>query len=430
MGNVKVARIAPNTLNTRRVPIVFVPGVMGSRLYLSESNTYWDPDSTWRMKGWLTYPTSSTMEWMDFRQPGTVMTEQDKTYVSDSEKGRGWEGVVGSFYAAFLRQLDNTSFAPNTCRVYAVGYDWRQTNRRSGKYFAAQLDKILAAEKAEQAIVLTHSMGGLVTRSGMKDSCAGKVLGIVHVVQPVLGAVTFYRRLFTGTVGSTDGGWALATVLGDTGPQFTAIVSGLPGPVELMPNAKYRAAGGANWLNYIDDSGAQQSWTANAYDCYLSSVCPPGVPDSDVATGVLANLHARIAAARDFHSNFLQNYKLPNKTYSIYGTALGTDTSILFNPAKQPPPQTHYGRGGIAYKLPAPWPNHGAHMQRTATGDGTVPPTSASALFPDQTTATAFDPKNTTQRQYIVNGMEHGAAYQNSTAQQMILGIIKQLLAG
>ena len=32
-----------------RLPIVFLPGVMGSRLYFEASQKFWDPDSTWRM---------------------------------------------------------------------------------------------------------------------------------------------------------------------------------------------------------------------------------------------------------------------------------------------------------------------------------------------------------------------------------------------
>ena len=35
-----------------RPPIVFLPGVMGSRLYFPDSDKFWDPDSTWRMLRW------------------------------------------------------------------------------------------------------------------------------------------------------------------------------------------------------------------------------------------------------------------------------------------------------------------------------------------------------------------------------------------
>ncbi len=44
----EICRQGANTLDSRIVPIIFVPGVMGSRLHFPTVDQYWDPDSNWR----------------------------------------------------------------------------------------------------------------------------------------------------------------------------------------------------------------------------------------------------------------------------------------------------------------------------------------------------------------------------------------------
>jgi hypothetical protein len=423
--NVRAARIAPNTLNTRRIPIIFIPGVMGSRLHFTNIDQYWDPDSNYNMSHWLRILAAREMNELDFQSPAEVMTEQTAETASTPGQNRGWEGVAWCSYGPFLRFLDAQNFSPAVCRLYCVGYDWRQSIRDSGKYVTSKIEEYRQRENAKKVIILTHSMGGLVMRSALKDSSdlASKVLGVVHVVHPAHGAVCLYRRFFTGVRSAEDGGVAFATLLGDTSAKFTAIASGLPGVAELLPNNLYRDDGGANWLAYTDPSGAKQFWTGNVYDKYRSFSYPPGLPDSTEASGVLLRLHQRIAGAESFH-NWLGDYKLPDKTYSIYGTGVTTDTSIVFDPPTPPPPRRSSGRGG---SNPNPWPDYGAKMQRHPLGDGTVPQSSANSLFPNETSATAFDPKGK-DHQFYASPLGHEPSYQSSDVQQMVMGILKRFL--
>ena len=91
------------------------------------------------------------------------------------------------------------------------------------------------------AILVTHSMGGLVARCYSEvDGGKDNLLGIVHGVMPTVGAGVFYRRMKCGTEGS----WATSQVLGADGEEMTAVLAQAPGPLQLVPTPQY----GSGWL--------------------------------------------------------------------------------------------------------------------------------------------------------------------------------------
>ncbi len=51
---------------------------------------------------------------------------------------------------------------------------------------------------AEQVIVVTHSMGGMVSRSLTEIHHCDKVMGVSHGVQPATGAPATYKRMRSG----------------------------------------------------------------------------------------------------------------------------------------------------------------------------------------------------------------------------------------
>src|SRR3954470_16132731 len=64
----------PSTLVIRKVAIVFVPGVMGSRLhFVGNSGTHdWDPDTTLSMADWLATSASVMQNWIGVKTGGKV----------------------------------------------------------------------------------------------------------------------------------------------------------------------------------------------------------------------------------------------------------------------------------------------------------------------------------------------------------------------
>jgi len=426
-----IARVSENTLNTRRVPIIFVPGVMGSRLHFTDIDQYWDPDSNLEMWHWVNVDAEKEMWELEFAAPAEVMTDQENEDLTEDENWRGWAGVAWRSYGEFLRWLGKFSFSPAICPLYCVGYDWRQSNLTSGKYLASAIANVLADAKAEKVILLTHSMGGLVARSAMKANPAleKQVLGVVHTVQPAAGAVVLYRRFFTGALGYLEGGGLFSTILGNTAAKFGAIMSGLPGPMELLPTRDLRDNDDLNWMSYKKD-GETCHWPGNVYDLYRGKTVPPGLPVSDVSKYAHSMLIKLLNNAEVFHHKWLNGYKHP-KTWTIFGTGVATDTSIVFDPGlRRPAHLENWGDDQVVY-VPD---DYGVQMRRTNQGDGTVPRMSAESLFPhnlgkqDRKPSSFVWEDDDTLRQYPVIGAEHEPAYKDDSVKELVYFMIRYFL--
>jgi hypothetical protein len=140
--------------------------------------------------------------------------------------------------------------------VHAMGYNWLQSNRNSGIVVADRITALIERYKAqgfrcEKVIVVTHSMGGLVARALIHPEMGNlgdKVLGIVHGVMPAIGAGAAYKRM---RCGFEDPGLMsslvesiTAKVLGNLGPEVTAVLGNAQGGLELLPSQAY----GNGWL--------------------------------------------------------------------------------------------------------------------------------------------------------------------------------------
>jgi hypothetical protein len=342
------------------IPIVLFPGIMGSRLFFQNSGKFWDPDNKLRMLGWLPIrPFRSDDDnrlTLHASEPAGVIYDTSSN-VSQAASDRGWSTVPWSFYGPMLQGLQTRFGAKGD--VYAVGYDWRQDIEWLGGYAAEKIQGILGETGATQAIVITHSMGGLVLRSALQGGSINEndLVALLHICIPAAGAVNLYRRMFTGMITPYDGGGSIGDsvfrlILGNNRKGFVGNISGLPGAVQLLPSGYFP----------LDSHGA--FWNAELTGVpfnglYSSATSPPGIaPPTTVglATDVMADLQDRISDVANFEA-FLGDpaQALHPETWLIYGTAQSTETHIAF-------------RAGVA--VPGV----------DALGDGTVPQVSALAL--------------------------------------------------
>ncbi|MEM5310274.1 hypothetical protein [Paraburkholderia sp. JHI869] len=305
--------IRPTTV----VPVIFVPGIMGSNLRdIRTGYSVWNTNNT----------VAIMLQWM-FRSAGTrqaklgpdraILDDRGWWYgpsatVPDEETGklRGQGTTSRAFYGDFVRWLDNqlngevkngeatATFAGDHpglpspwqpfvgvehygkswnaqkpfevltkvesdkvwanffCPVYVQGYNWLKSNGESGKALAEKINEIInfwkdqsaCGYKCEQVILVSHSMGGLVTRAAVHPefgNAAGRVLGIVHGEQPANGAAAAYHHCRNGYGGGSG------LVLGRNAAQVTAVFANSPGAMELLPNHQYNTQGGeyaSKWL--------------------------------------------------------------------------------------------------------------------------------------------------------------------------------------
>lgn len=284
----------------RVVPIIFLPGVMGSNLRGTgaAAGVSWRLDSNSSMAGWLTRGPEPRKR---FLTPATMTVDDGGAVPEGTEqtaeelRRRGWGEVGAISYRDFLVWLEAALSDFNnpgtgervalmtrsmqaivgealptkdevglTYRyrfpVHACGYNWLDSNAVAAKQLGRRIDQVIARyraekKKCERVILVTHSMGGLVARycsevEGYKD----KIFGIVHGVMPAIGAAAVYRRFKSGT----EGAYMASKVLGEDSAEMTAVLSTAPGPLELLPTAEY----GNGWLK-IRDGDNQHSFPKN-----------------------------------------------------------------------------------------------------------------------------------------------------------------------
>lgn len=379
--------------------VAVLPGIMGSRLRFPNSDRYWDPDSTRRMLWWLPVPLvnprSALAAALHRDEPAEVI-EDESDFVADGEKHRGWEGLSSEHYLKHLRGLD--ADLGTGADVRGFGYDWRQDITALGRTMAARL---LAAAGADELVLVTHSMGGLVARSAVAQSpeLAAKVRGVVHVCPPSCGAVVLYRRFFTGTEFRVDGGFAdlpLLWILGDDADEFALTASGLPGAVQLLPSPSYSVLG-EPWNPFLGTP-------PEVHAMYEADRWPPGLGVPDLPPKARAALADRAREVRAFHTTLGDRFH-PN-TWVICGDGLPTDATVVTD------------RGTLTFANPRP-----------QNGDGTVPLASASfGIAGTQATLGDGNINASDARLWIATGLEHATAMANVAVMKAVVRILQPLL--
>ncbi len=254
------------------IPLIFVPGIMGSRLRRTGTspagtgpdrlpNLRWDPSSTMWMLKHVSNTTGAE------RKAMLVGRTFDPTYLEPDDTnppGDGFAALMADYCKKFLTPLKTHDWGPLAkifeFPVYAFGYNWTDSAENAGQKLAARINDIIAEAKdvvglCEKVILISHSMGGLVSRAASElAGAAGSILGIVHGVQPVTGAPAAYWRIKAGFEGHGLKGKIASRVLGKSGWAVTPVLGNIPGGLQLLPNKLHRTnAGAPGWLTVTED---------------------------------------------------------------------------------------------------------------------------------------------------------------------------------
>jgi pimeloyl-ACP methyl ester carboxylesterase len=454
---------ASDTSDGQIVPIVFVPGVMGSRLKFKKGGLNWDPDdklgfialSLIDAEERARHLNSENEAEPDFNlSDGKLAVIKNDAFVktvparsgtpaADDKalklffEQRGWGSVVFDFYGQLflsLERLLNEKKSGIPHPVYAVGYDWRDSNVTSGNKLRQSITSILQEHKpaAKKVIIVTHSMGGLVTLSALHDGFDNRVAGAVHCVMPSTGAAVAYRRFQTGAALSFDGppeaasalDWIgaafLNKVMGTTRERYALTQAGLKGPLQLLPSNKYPDL----FLNMIDDGVVKNNQEIDdIYDIYLRDV-PPGIVPKPVAKqkdseepGItpadIDRLKRNIRLARDFHRRLSLNPTALDETFVLIGDGVNTDV------------QFDWLKGAVMQRT-----DFDQKVIKAPFGDGTVPAVSAEFRFANP------DPENrdfdinprTLFVDSIFNGAQHAECFKDANLVAKVVASVTALV--
>lgn len=451
------------------IPLVFVPGIMGSMLRLTGTDGEGDnanglPNMRWN-------PSSTFQSWKVFsglsggrRRELLVGEDFDPNFleVHDTDPvGNGFQGVSSTFYHPFLEFLQQADrFGPLNkvfdFPVYAVGYNWTDSNVNNGKKLATRIDEIIEEAKTttgqcEKVILLSHSMGGLVTRYASEAAGANsKVLGIIHGVQPAVGAAVAYWRIKAGFEADGLISKIASRVLGNSGPTVTPILGNMPGGLELLPNKDYLDPDGSpQWLR-VEYEG-KSLLAAPKADPYKEIYRRPATgnevnhPDRDywglvdpdllnpdlITGGTSAKDLAAAAADTDtpwdlylcyieqaeaFHNTL--GTKTHSDTYTFHGTGHDTICNVLMEVESVWIERNSYVKRGFRGRFNSNGEKWRAWLQKpTADGDGTV------SIF----SATSLDADAQQRPAPIGVDAEHSKAYDNAEAREFSVTAIAAL---
>lgn len=413
-------------LPKRVLPIVFLPGIMGSNLKLSperqamlrrSNNIAWRPDildatniddasnETPRERQLRLDPLQTSVDIYDPTGKADVSGDARHTNVELNEKyasptlmddpptvkngrrgkqkarARGWSEVLFKSYGELLQMLEarlNNTFNDGKLQmewrdvvgidpalwqctpslpqkeltedelkavvtgcwfaVYALGYNWLQSNGVSAKIVAARIEKIISdlnvsGYECQKVIIVTHSMGGLVGRALIHPDYGNlkeKVLGVVHGVMPAIGAPAAYRRIRAGFedpgLMHNAKGSLTAKVAGNRGTEVTAVLANAPGGLELLPSEAY----GNGWLKVTHNDQCLDSWPKTGdpyaeiykvkgrwYSLLRENWINPCGLSTDEGGGDFARTCAYLDQAKYFHRQINQTFH-PN-SYAHYG---------------------------------------------------------------------------------------------------------------
>jgi pimeloyl-ACP methyl ester carboxylesterase len=275
-GGGTAARDSTTNLDQIEWPILVVPGILGSRLISTKHGVIWDPDSKKTMLS-LTGLTVNQLAHLfnPYRTDDVeVMTASsfwtDSPLVQDPElpgnaADRGWFGPSWTYYGAGILEI-HKALRRSGAIVYAFGYDWRQCNQWNGNRLVERIREIVSAH-GQKVHILTHSMGGLVTRSACKTLGARAidlVGSVVHTFMPTIGAPEAYLKFKRGEVPQW-GGWLpnLSNIIGSTPEEVAIVASGIRSLYQLLPTDRYP-------LPFVSEGGQRQYpwlvWDAHLAD--------------------------------------------------------------------------------------------------------------------------------------------------------------------
>lgn len=471
------------------MPIVFVPGIMGSILWRLNNagdpvREVWNPDKTRVMAPYMW--TGNDAAWKKRRLISRLGVPHDD-FINTPHQG--WENVIDRSYGPIRAFLQNSLYTPDPSAegsdalgavfcspVYAFGYDWTDDCSRNGQKLSNKIDEILAHERealeeaeaqdafCDRVLIVTHSMGGLVTRSAcIEHGAETSVLGVVHGVQPITGSAAGYWRMKAGFPRRGVGSFPTAWVLGSNGEEVTALMGNMPGALQLLPSSAYTDNDAQRgWLQTGTTDGARPSGSNPYDDIYLNEhnywrlitkeYLTPEDPSPTAVTRAWAEYCGMVRNAQDFHRDRVPDNQQHNPTYHFYGSgdAHPTADGIRYDVTRtvdapsdaddgffrrlergtrrtaqqigrstqEATMRTRHG-GWVTHFNDASGAEYRAVLQAAdGSGDGTVPVSSGSAL------------ENASGTRHTRNfpGVEHEAAYKDSYVQHYVRWCIQELL--
>ena len=222
--------------------IIFVPGVMGSDIYekIKPGQEFGEENTIWRLLrgGKKPIPTREIVNLSSAR----VARRMDPTAtIADDNLCE----VSMRFYGAVMKTLRSAGHI-----VVPFGYDWRKSNRINGARLRRVIESMYRAT-GKKIIIITHSMGGYVTRWALCEienqeavTASNRVKCVLHYMCPVFGAPDAFCRAGAGWK------WPTGFVFGFGAKSTYPVHKKWKAWLEILPNNEYM-----EWARIVKERG-------------------------------------------------------------------------------------------------------------------------------------------------------------------------------
>ena len=228
-----------------KLPIVFVPGVMASRL---RNNSNGDDSEVWpAMAKSIFDPWDSHIEQLYLKSDGiTPENSKDHIYPSETLKELNFGVYKIKYYSPFIDYMKNKGFQLNE-----FPYDWRLDINKTIVLLDDFINQICVKNKVSQVDILSHSMGGAVSRCYVLSSAsrAKKIRNLISAGTPYLGTPRVVEALRWGDPGMTFL-WGLIDILDRS--KTRKLLQNAPGPYQLLPSFQFYNVSGGKIYKFRD----------------------------------------------------------------------------------------------------------------------------------------------------------------------------------
>lgn len=249
-----------------RRPLIFIPGIAGSRLVRASDNSE-------RWPGIGTFHDGLTL---DREDPDRITDIVSTEVIREISKFGRTLQVYGPLVDRLIN--DGYSTASNPATLFVFAYDWRKSNDENAIALGNLVDNVRSMHSGSKVDIVAHSMGGILAQRHILEKPNGQhgVAKLITIGTPWLGAPKVINTLETGEFFDGLASWI---VLRST---LKRLVEFYPGAHELIPTPRYFELGGqpikeSGW-DINGDGNSNQSYTFNQMFQLLNQRHPRSLP--------------------------------------------------------------------------------------------------------------------------------------------------------
>ncbi|NWG27029.1 MAG: alpha/beta fold hydrolase [Ignavibacteriaceae bacterium] len=232
-----------NTSTTDLLPIIYVPGIMGSPLYddLNNNNQLIPDEKAWFGIQFFTGSLLLQPNGIDPNGNYNIKVAPLRNDAANTLRNE-LEDVPMDLFKGFFDNLEANGYLLDDYdddhtegeNLFCFTYDWRKNNITNAELLSNFIDSVLTWTGAVQVNLVGHSMGGIVSKTCIKLYDKTRIKNMVFIGTPHLGApemltVMLKGKLFEWLNFVNEIEWLAARVL----------ARNLPSCYQLIPSASY-----------------------------------------------------------------------------------------------------------------------------------------------------------------------------------------------